>query len=205
MSDNHTMNDDALPPPSAEQPAASVEAPQASATPEASVPPEFVIAIPGRRPDDAPINLVVPDQEVADRVRQLVRSGLRREQFNNAMTALERQHDELQETIDSLPRDPVTFHRRKVELDRIEQRLEADPIGFLLERVRPEIQVDLAKHLLSVPEVLAAVQRELDDWRDETVRAERLAELRKKHTRERPQEAPKPPVAPRVVKARRVS
>lgn len=199
------MNDDALPPPSAEQPAALVEAPQVPATPEASVALELVVAIPGRRPDDAPINLVVPDQEVADRVRQVVRSGVRRDDYHRAMTALERQREELQETIDSLPRDPVDFYRRKLELDRVEQRLETDPIGFLLERVRPEIQVDLAKHLLSVPEVLAAVQRELEDWRDETVRAERLAELRGKHARERLQEAPKPPVAPRVVKARRVS
>jgi hypothetical protein len=199
------MNDGANPTPSAEPSAASVEAPQAPATPEASVPPEFVVAIPGRRPDDAPINLVVPDQEVADRVRQLVRSALRRDDYNRAMTALERQDEELQETIASLPRDPVNFYRRKLELDRIEQRLETDPIGFLLERVPPEIQIDLAKHLLSVPDVLAAVQRELEDWRDETVRAERLTDLRQKHARERPQEAPKPPVAPRVVKARRVS
>lgn len=176
---------------------AEAEPPQAPAPPEATVASEFVVAIPGRRPDDAPFELAVSDQEAADRVRQLVRSGMRREEFNRAQESLDRQRQEL------------AF---------VEQHLEIDPIGFLLDRVRPDIQVALAKHLLSVPDVLGAVSQELADWQDEGVRARRLAELRATSGKDRPgaferiRTIPSPPapveaprLPPRTVKARRVS
>lgn len=176
---------------------APAEVHPAPAAPEATVTTDFVVAIPGRRPDEAPIDLVVPDRETADRVRQLVRSGLRREEFNRAQESLDRQRQ---------------------ELALVEEHLDIDPIGFLLDRVRPEIQVDLAGHLLTIPEVAAAVSQELADWRDDEVRTRRQAELRVMSAKNRPGElerirtAPSaaapvegPRLPPRTVKARRAS
>src|SRR5574341_300930 len=169
------------------------------------VAPELIVEIPRRRQGDEPIKLAVEDKETAERLRQAINGGLRRDELKRRMEAVERQRRELEGIIDSLPRDPVHFYRRKVELDLLEQRLEIDPIGFLVERVKPEIQVGLAKHLLAVPEVFAAVSQEIEDWRDETVRAQRLADLRAKRTRQPARPRASQPLAPRVVKARRVS
>ncbi len=193
--------DEAPEPPGSTAPA---EPPPAPAPSEASVSPEIIVAIPGRRPDDALIDLVVPDQEVADRVRQLVKSGLRREHLNSAMAALEDQRDEIE--------------RQRRELAFVEEHLELDPVGFLLDRVRPEIQVNLAKHLLSIPEVFVAVREELADWQDEEVRARRQTELRVTSATDRPGDLERiralpmpaapvegPRLPPRTVKARRVS
>jgi hypothetical protein len=130
------------------------EAPEAAAS-------EIVVEIPGRRPGDEPMKIAVDSEETAERLRQTVKSGLRRDELNKAMEAVSRQRE---------------------ELDLVQQHLEIDPVGFLVEQVKPELQIGLAKHLLSIPEVFAAVSEELSEWQDDNVRARRQAELGKERS-----------------------
>jgi hypothetical protein len=121
---------------------------------------EHVVEIPGRRAGDEPVKVTFEDEETAERVRQAVRGGLRRDELNKATEALGRQRD---------------------ELDLIEQHLDLDPIGFLVERVKPELQVELARHLLTVPEVLDAVTKDFEDMQD----PDKLARVQAERSRDR--------------------
>jgi hypothetical protein len=119
---------------------------------------EFIAEFPGRKPGDEPIKLAVEDAETLERVNQAIKGGLRRDEFNRSMEAVNRQRE---------------------ELDIVEQHLEIDPIGFLSERVKPEIQVELVRHLLSLPDVFEAVTADLEEWQDPDKLARGRAELGK--------------------------
>lgn len=119
--------------------------------------PETVVEIPGRRTGDKPIKLAMEDKETADLVRAALKDGLRREEFNRQMESVQRERD---------------------EIDMLEQHLDLDAVGFILERVKPELHVELARHLMSVPAVFTALREELGESEDENVRARRAAELR---------------------------
>ena len=122
---------------------------------------EFIAEIPGRRPGEEPLKLAVEDQETLERVNQALKGGLRRDEFNR-----------LTEVV----------HRQREELDLVEQHLELDPIGFLAERVKPELQVDLARHLLSLPNVFEALAPDLEEWQDPDKARARRAELGKERS-----------------------
>jgi hypothetical protein len=117
---------------------------------------EFVAEIPGRRPGEEPIKLAVEDAATLERLNQALKGGLRRDEFARSMEAVNRQRE---------------------ELDIVEQHLELDPVGFLAERVKPEIQVELVRHLLSLPEVFEKVTADLEEWQDPDKARARRAEL----------------------------
>jgi len=119
---------------------------------------EFVVEVPGRRPGEEPIKLAVDDAETLERVNQAIKGGLRRDEFNRSMEAVNRQRE---------------------ELDLVEQHLKIDPVGFLVEQVKPDIQVELVRHLLSLPEVFEAVTADLEEWQDPDKARARRAELGK--------------------------
>jgi len=119
---------------------------------------EFVAEIPGRRPGEEPIKLAVEDAETLERINQALKGGLRRDEFARSMEAVTRQRE---------------------ELDLVEQHLELDPIGFLAERVKPDLQVELVRHLLSLPNVYEAVTADLEEWQDPDKARARRAELGK--------------------------
>lgn len=121
-------------------------------------PAEFIAEIPGRRPGEEPIKLAVEDAATLERINQALKGGLRRDEFARSMEAVNRQRE---------------------ELDIVEQHLEIDPVGFLAERVKPEIQVELVRHLLSLPEVFEKVTADLEEWQDPDKARARRAELGK--------------------------
>jgi len=119
-------------------------------------PTDIVVEIPGRHPDK-PIKLAVEDEATADALRSLVKGNVRREQLHRETESLNRQRD---------------------ELDMVEQHLAIDPVGFLTERVKPEIQLELARHLLSIPAVFAEINKDMTEWDDPDKLARHQAELR---------------------------
>lgn len=144
--------------------AAEGETPAAPAA-ETEEHPELLVELPARHADGEAVNIQFSDQETAELVRQAIRGGLRRDEFHKSMQSVQAQRD---------------------ELDGLVQHLELDPVGFLAERVRPEIQTELARHLLSIPEVFAEVSREIEEWADPDRYARRQAELaRDRSTRSR--------------------
>jgi hypothetical protein len=143
------MNDD-TPAPPAEQPAAATRV-----GPE-ETPREFVVSIPARRGWEPPLAIAVEDEDVANALRRVVKGALRRQEFNQAMAALE---------------------RRRAEVQLLEQHLQLDPVGTIVEQIRADVQVELALHLLSLPEVFAQVSPVVLAWQDEAVRTRRREEL----------------------------
>lgn len=120
-------------------------------------PTDIVVEIPGRHKDQPAIKLAVEDEATAEAIRSLVKGSIRRDELHREREGLERQRD---------------------ELDMIEQHLAIDPVGFLTERVKPEIQLELARHLLSIPAVFAEINKDMTEWDDPDKLARRQAELR---------------------------
>lgn len=139
------------------QPSTPPVAPPSSeaTTPPFAPPEEYVVEIPRRRGLDA-IALVVEDQETADALRALRNNGLRLTAYHDAMASVE--------------------HRR-IKLELLEQAINIDPIGFLADQLDRRLVVDTARHLLSLPEVFAALSPELMAWQDAAVRERRRGEL----------------------------
>lgn len=133
--------------PPAEEPAA------APTDAVAAPPPEFLVEV-TRRPGQEPITLAVEDQETADQLRGRIRDGMRRADFLQAMAVVE---------------------RRRLELDLVAQRIEV-PIEFLMSQ-DPSIQLDVVRHLLSVPGIWDTLSPELAELLDETARMRRQDEL----------------------------
>jgi hypothetical protein len=145
--------------PEVEKPAVEGEQPEGEGEeekPEGEAEPAFVAEIPGRRPGEEPIKLAVEDQETLERINQAIKGGLRRDELARATEAVNRQRE---------------------ELELVEQHMAIDPVGFLVEQVKPEIQVDLARHLLSLPEVFEAITKDIEEWQDPDKLALGRAEL----------------------------
>jgi hypothetical protein len=92
----------------------------------------IIVALPELRQGQEPIELEVEDQETADAIAALVRGNARRDQYNRAMGDLNKQREEFQQ---------------------FEDMLTIDPVNFMVDRVRPDLQVEVALHLLSLPGV----------------------------------------------------
>lgn len=188
---------------------AAVEpAPPTAAAPAAAA--EIIVELPPRREGESPIALAVPDEEAATAVRRLVRGFMRREDLHRRLAGLE---------------------GRAQTLEVIERHLDLDPVGFILDRVKSEFHAPLAKQLLADPAVFRDVWPDVEAWLDETVRAQRRAELadEREDTRreadaelaritqeqrertvaaadtESPETSREPPPPPRVIRARRVA
>jgi hypothetical protein len=146
----------ASPESAAEAGATPASAPSPDVAEGGVVPREIVVTIAGRHPGE-PLQLVVEDEETAERLRQLANGALRREELNRQLE---------------------TVRRDREELDALAQHLELDPAGFLVTQIKPEILVEVARHLLSLPEVLAALGPELVGWLDDSaLLTRRRAEL----------------------------
>ena len=143
-------------PPAGEPPATETPAAEPEAKTETPAPEAIIVELPARRPGEKPLPIKVENEEQAERLRQNVRSAMRRDEFNRAMA-------------------DVTEQRESLEL--VQLHLETDPVGFLTDQVKPELQVELVRHLLSIPHVFKAVEPEIQSWEDENVRARRQAEL----------------------------
>jgi hypothetical protein len=170
---------------------------------EDQLPAELVVDIPGRRPGDKPIKLAMEDKETADLVRAALKDRMRRKEFNRQMKAVNRERE---------------------EIDVLEQCLELDPVSFLVERVRPEIQTDLVRRLLLIPAVFAALRNDVTEletsadararWRSDAAEtlfkrqraSDRASEQRSLRTADDEPDVPVPATTrpARIVKAKRV-
>lgn len=111
----------------------------------------------GRRPEDPDLEIEVDDPQIAERIRQNVNEGMRRDEFNRAVTELQ---------------------QIKSEFEAVEVEIQADPVGFILESVPAETKTMLARHLLAEDEVFEAIQEDIRNFEfDPTKRDARKTEL----------------------------
>jgi hypothetical protein len=103
----------------------------------------FAVQLPGRGPDDPDIEIEVGDEEIANRLRQM-RKGYDRK--------------------NRLDADRADVQQKERELDEVDTLLRADPVGFVLERVNPEIKKQLALNLLADDEIYEHVVEQIADW-----------------------------------------
>lgn len=101
------------------------------------------VTLKGRNPDDPPIEIVAPDEETAERMRQNLRDGLRRDEFNRRVERV------------------VEREEQAAYLDHL---LKHDPAGFLAQRVPEEVQQQVVERLLAQPGMLEKVQAKLEEW-----------------------------------------
>lgn len=103
----------------------------------------LIVRLPGRREGDGDVEVEVDDPEIAERFRQAINDGMRRAEFRRQMGEIESQ---------------------RAELNEIYQWLEADPAGFLVDRIQSvDVKKEVAKHLMAIPEVYDAVVAEFED------------------------------------------
>lgn len=138
------------PPPEGEtppEPEGEAEAPpEGEEKPEGEeTPPELVVELPGRRPGDQPFEIVVDDVQTAERLRQMVNSSMRREQYNEAMQEVE---------------------RSQAELRAVEEQISVDPAGFILDHLPEETQIEVAMSILTKPEVWERLQGDVTAFDD---------------------------------------
>lgn len=84
------------------------------------------------------------DEEIAGRIQRLKNDGLRRKAYDERMADVQ---------------------TREAKLEGYEQELEVDPIGFHLNKLSPDQQIEVARAL--VIEHLDALQPEIEKWLDE--------------------------------------
>lgn len=119
----------------------------------------LVVTLNGRNPGET-VDIEVEDKATADLLRQNANEGLRREELNKELARVQADREEIEE-IDTL--------------------LTTDPAGFILERVTPDLQIQVVKALLLDDKVFEAVRGDLDGY--ETDEARELARLRSKDER----------------------
>jgi hypothetical protein len=98
------------------------------------------VALPGRRPGEVE-TFVAPDQEAAEALRRLAKGYLRGEE-------VERHYAELD--------------ARQTNLDEVEQLIEVDPVGFVVDRVHPDHRAKIALQLIADPTVWDTVASEVE-------------------------------------------
>lgn len=145
--------------PAAEVPAAEVPAVE-TATGEAPVTTEataeevpFVpvtITLPPVRPGQEPLEIVADDPEAAEemrdaaeRIAHLTRNGVRKEELQRRVMAIDKQ---------------------KAELDYIEDSIALDPVGFIDQKIPQEMQVEVALSILAKDGVLDALMPVIEKW-----------------------------------------
>lgn len=79
--------------------------------------------------------------------------------------------------------------RDKLELQAIEDELRADPVGYVEERIAPEIRRDLVLQMLHDDDILSAVEDKLEEWLNDSSRREVDAAQRKVQRMELKQKA----------------
>jgi hypothetical protein len=131
------------PEPEGEEPKPEGEEPEAEPEPE-----PIVVALPGRHPEDPAFEIEVADEETAERLRQAINDGMRRQEFNKQMAALNDQ---------------------RAELDYIGGALEADPVSFMAERVKPDLRLAVARHIIAnaTAEEFTELAEAFHTWEDD--------------------------------------
>jgi hypothetical protein len=100
------------------------------------------VTLKGRNPDDQPIEFIAPDEESAERLRQNVRDGLRRDEFNRRVEGVA---------------------QREEEIAYVNHRLKHDPGGFITERIPADVQEEVLERLLLQPGMLEKMTARIDD------------------------------------------
>lgn len=96
----------------------------------------------------------VEDQETADRLRALARGALRRDELSRERQALEREREEGAQLSDVL---------------------ELNPVGYIVDHIVDENrQIDVARHLMSLPHVYNAVMEEVGQLDAEALETRRI-------------------------------
>ena len=124
----------------------------APATDDADEPaddPAMRVGLPGRGPNDADVDIVVDDPEIADRLRQLRNGYMRGEEVRAAERRLEASERALSE---------------------IEMMMRVDPEGFVFERIPQDRQASIALQMLAEPGVWAMVKDLIPDMQDDDTR-----------------------------------
>lgn len=122
-----------------------------------------VVSVPGRNPGEPDIEIEVADKETADRLRQMRKGFMRGEEVRAARQEVE----QLRATIES----------QAMQLAEVEDMIAAGPEVFLLERIKPDTQVNVAKQL--VLEHWEKLAPEIEEWFvDPTKRREAWADAR---------------------------
>lgn len=118
----------------------------------------ITVALPGRRPEDPPVEIEVSDPEVAERMRQLANSGMRRADYERAMGELQVERG---------------------EYAYIRHNLESDPAGFIVSHVRGDLRGAVVMELMADPQVYDAVIDHIATWdNDPSARAVAQANMR---------------------------
>lgn len=89
---------------------------------------ELVVELPGARPEDLPMEIVVDDQKTYERLQQLRNDGMRRQEFNRQME---------------------TVREREAQVALFDEEIQTDPIGIVLEHMPEALRVDALKALLT--------------------------------------------------------
>jgi DNA-binding NarL/FixJ family response regulator len=146
---------------------------EAGSDPEAEE--ELVVArLPGRGPEDPDIEIEVP-KELQEDFNRLRNMAMRGAEFRDRITGVEER--EARTTAD------------QEELQVIEESLREDPAGFVLERVRPELRVELLRSLLADNEVWEneELQNQIREWERDPNKRELFAERTRRERLERRQ------------------
>jgi hypothetical protein len=147
---------EAPPAPEAEKPPEGEEAPppppegeeappEGEETPEEAPSPDLVVELPGRRPGDDPFEIVVDDVQTAERLRQMVNSAMRRDQYNEAMAEVE---------------------RSQAELRAVEEQITLDPAGFILDHLPEDTQIEVAMSILTKSDIWERLQADVTAFDD---------------------------------------
>lgn len=110
--------------------------------PAGEVPPteaEIVVVLPARGEGEAELEIVVSDQNTADRINTLRAGAMRREEYNRRLASVE---------------------RAQAEVAAFDDAISIDPIGVVMERMGGENKVHTLKALLTDPEVLAVLSQD---------------------------------------------
>jgi hypothetical protein len=127
---------------------------------------ELVVMLPPRRAGEAPVPFRATSLEEAEHLRRLNNGYERGEQTRAIRAQLE---------------------QREAELARFEALADADPAGLVLDHLRPEARLELARHLLAQQEVFDAIVPTIDTWsQDPAARRADSAELRAARAERRP-------------------
>lgn len=112
-----------------------------------------VLVLPPMREGAQPIEVDIDDPETADRLRAIIKAGLRRTELNHVMADVE---------------------RRAEHLAQFEDALRLDPVSLIAERARPEVQADLAEYLYTLPHVQQRLQERFGEGDAEAIRVRGL-------------------------------
>lgn len=150
--------------PAGEETPAAEEA-ETEETPEEQ-PEPITVELPGARPEHEPFTIEAPDEETAERLRQLVNGYQRVQETEATLLAAEREREEAQDILDGL---------------RI------DPLGTIEDSVDPQARADVVLHLLANEEVFAHAAKALEGLLDDSTRSELRAKLLDARSRMRDQ------------------